>query len=42
MRFQGKAGALELFVGVERRIDPYPVEFGTATWMKAGFRLLSR
>ena len=41
-RFEGGGGAVELFVGVERRIDPYPLEFGTATWMTAGFRLLSR
>jgi hypothetical protein len=41
-RFEGGAGAVELFVAAERRIDPYPLEFGTATWMTAGFRLLSR
>lgn len=41
-RFEGGGGAVELFVAVERRIDPYPTEFGTATWMSAGFRLLSR
>ena len=41
-RFEGGGGAVELFAGVERRIDPYPLEFGTATWMTAGFRLLSR
>jgi hypothetical protein len=41
-RFEGGGGAVELFVGAERRIDPYPTEFGTATWMTAGFRLLSR
>ena len=42
VRFEGSGGAVELFVGAERRIDPYPLEFGTATWMTAGFRLLSR
>lgn len=42
VRFQGRAGAIELFVAGERRIDPYPVEFGTAQWFTAGFRLLSR
>lgn len=42
VRFEGEAGAVELFLGAERRIDPYPVEFGTATWFRAGFRLLSR
>ena len=41
-RFEGGGGAVELFVAAERRIDPYPTEFGTATWMSAGFRLLSR
>jgi hypothetical protein len=42
VRLEGKAGAVELFVAVERRIDPYPTEFGTDTWASAGFRLLSR
>lgn len=41
-RFEGGGGAVELFVAAERRIDPFPLEFGTATWMSAGFRLLSR
>ncbi|HEU4691679.1 MAG TPA: hypothetical protein VFS23_25120 [Vicinamibacterales bacterium] len=42
VRFEGQAGAIELFVAGERRIDPYPVEVGTGQWFKAGFRLLSR
>jgi hypothetical protein len=42
IRFIGSGGAVELFVAVERRIDPYPLEFGTATWGSAGFRLMSR
>jgi hypothetical protein len=42
VRFEGRAGAIELFLAGERRIDPYPVEVGTAQWLKAGFRLLSR
>jgi hypothetical protein len=42
VRFEGSAAAVELFVSGERRIDPYPLEFGTATWFTAGFRLLSR
>jgi hypothetical protein len=42
IRLDGRAGAMELFAGVERRIDPYPLEFGTATWATAGFRLLTR
>jgi len=41
VRFEGRAGAIELFVAVERRIDPYPLEFGTTTWMTAGFKLVS-
>jgi len=27
---------------VERRIDPYQLEFSTATWLAAGFRFSSR
>jgi hypothetical protein len=42
VRFEGDAGAIELFVGGERRIDPYPVEFGIAEWVTVGFRLLTR
>ena len=42
VRLDGRAAAVELFVASERRIDPYPLEFGTANWMTAGFRLLSR
>ncbi len=42
VRLEGSAGAVELFVSAERRIDPSPLEFSTATWVTAGFRLLSR
>ena len=42
VRFEGGAGAAELFVTAERRVDPYPLEFGTETWVSAGFRLLTR
>jgi hypothetical protein len=42
IRFDGKQAALELFVAAERRIDPYPLEHGTASWYVAGFRFLSR
>ena len=42
VRVDGSAGAMELFVAVERRIDPFPLEFGVGTWMSAGFRLLTR
>jgi hypothetical protein len=42
VRFEGRAGAIELFVAGERRIDPFPLEVGTGEWVTAGFRLLSR
>ena len=42
VRLDGSAAALELFVAAERRIDPYQLEFSTATWVSAGFRLTSR
>jgi hypothetical protein len=42
VRMDGRAAAAELFAGVERRIDPYPVEFGTGRWFLAGVRLTSR
>jgi hypothetical protein len=42
VRLEGRAGAMEFYLGAERRIDPYPLEFGTASWVTVGFRLLSR
>jgi hypothetical protein len=42
VRLEGNAGAMEFFFAVERRIDPYPLEFSTARWVTVGFRLLSR
>jgi hypothetical protein len=42
VRFEGKMAAMEFFVAAERRIDPFPVEFGTVTWLKTGFRVLTR
>jgi hypothetical protein len=42
VRVQGRAAAAELFIGAERRLDPYPIEFGTASWFVAGLRLTSR
>ena len=42
VRFSGRAGAMEFFLAGERRIDPYPLEFGTAGWVTVGFRLVSR
>jgi hypothetical protein len=41
VRLNGRAGAAELFAGVERRLDPYQLEFGTSGWFLAGFRLTS-
>ena len=42
VRLRGGAAAVELFVAAERRLDPYQLEFGTATWLTAGFRLTNR
>lgn len=42
VRLSGRAGAMEFFLAGERRIDPYPLEFGTAGWVTVGFRLVSR
>jgi hypothetical protein len=42
IRLEGAAGAVELFVAAERRVDPYPTEFHTDSWVTAGFRLRSR
>jgi hypothetical protein len=42
VRFLGRGAALELFAAAERRIDPYQLEFSTANWLTAGFRLTSR
>jgi hypothetical protein len=41
LRIDGHGAALELFIAVERRVDPYQLEFSTATWMTAGFRISS-
>jgi len=42
VRFAGEKGAIELIVAAERRIDPYPLEFSTLSWVSAGFRFVSR
>ena len=42
VRFSGRAGALELFAGVERRLDADPLDRQSERWALAGFRLLSR
>lgn len=39
---EGGKAVLELFAGVERRIDAYPVERIPRQWGLAGFRLISR
>jgi hypothetical protein len=41
IRLRGRAAAAELFGAIERRIDPYPLEFATARWFLAGLRLTS-
>jgi hypothetical protein len=42
VRFEGTGAAAELFLALERRVDPYQLEFGTASWFTAGFRVSSR
>lgn len=42
VRFDGRAAATELFVAAERRVDPWPLAHSTASWIAAGFRLLTR
>jgi hypothetical protein len=42
IRFDGRAAAIEVFAGVERRIDPYQLEFSTATWALVGMRIVGQ
>jgi hypothetical protein len=42
VRLGGPGGALEVFAGVERRIDAYPLERVPKHWGLAGLRLISR
>jgi hypothetical protein len=42
VRLNGKAGAIELFVGLEKRVDADPLDRQSQHWGVAGFRLLSR
>jgi len=43
VRIHGAGGAvMELFAGVERRVDPWPVDVGVMQWGLAGVRLVSR
>ena len=41
-RVSGKAASIELYLAVERVVDPYPTEFGTANIASVGMRLLTR
>jgi hypothetical protein len=42
VRLEGRGGALELFAGVERRLDADPHDYLPLTWAIAGFRMLSK
>jgi hypothetical protein len=42
VRFDGERGALELIVAAERRIDAYPLDVSSLSWVSAGFRFVSR
>jgi len=42
IRIAGRDGVLELFAGVERRIDADQLKLGSEHWLQAGFRLLRR
>jgi hypothetical protein len=42
LRLKGRGGVMELFVGVERRVDADPLDRLPRRWALAGFRLLSR
>ncbi len=42
VRLNGGGGALELFAGVERRLDADPHDYLPLTWTIAGFRMVSK
>jgi hypothetical protein len=42
IRLKGTGGVLELFAGVEKRVDAYELQRDPERWVLAGFRLLSR
>jgi hypothetical protein len=42
VRVNGRAAALELFAGYERRADAYPLDQLTLRWALAGFRLVNK
>jgi hypothetical protein len=42
LRVNGRAGALEVFAGYERRIDAFPTDRVRVRFFTVGFRLVSR
>ena len=42
VRLGGKGGTLELFAGVERRLDADPYDYFPMTWAIAGFRMATK
>jgi len=42
LRLNGRAGAVELFAGVERRVDADPLDRQRQRWIFAGFRFVSQ
>lgn len=42
VRLEGRAAALELFAGFERRLDADPVDYQPQQWVFGGFRILSK
>jgi hypothetical protein len=42
VRFNARGGAIELFAGLEKRVDADPLDRKPQHWGFAGFRLLSR
>ncbi len=42
VRVYGTGAGVEAFLGFERRIDPYPLERATRSWMVLGFRFVNR
>ncbi len=42
VRVKGRKGDLDLFAGVEHRLDATPLDYLPQTWVIAGFRLVSK
>jgi hypothetical protein len=42
VRFEGERGAIEVVIAGERRLDPYPLDLSSLSWLSAGFRFVSR